>query len=147
MENCDLDLMGSNGIAAQPRPRIGLSHHDARAITAYCTGTPEQLAQLVEDARALAENLVLDGDATRARIEARLVASAIAHKRILETLLGECLRKRDFDGVLAVSKILDGVSKRVHSALRLMAMESAAKRRPIVSIGHANAVHFSDEGR
>jgi len=127
-------------------PRVGLSTYDEAAVTAFVGGDSVAVADLVEDVRKLADALAGDdGDAARVRLLARAAAAARAQQRALEALLGRCLAQRDYEGVEAVSRVLDGVSRRLALSLKHLAVESQLRRRPAVFIRHANSVNFGEE--
>jgi hypothetical protein len=134
---------------AQPTPRaLGLSTYDTQGITSFVRGSPAEVAPLLEDVRRLAEVLADrgTGDDARVRLISRVAAAARAQQRILESLLGDRLAQRDFEAVKAISRALDGAARRLATALSLLAEESSARRRPTVSIHHAEAVHFAEVG-
>jgi hypothetical protein len=130
---------------AGPR-RLGLSEHDAREVTAYVRGDPDQLAELVEDARAMADGLAssFDGDNSRVRLLARIVAAARTQQRVLDQLLAQTLAQRDEVGNRLVAKAAEGVRRRLEGALKQLAVESALRRRPSINIRHADTVSISD---
>jgi hypothetical protein len=123
---------------SSPAPRLGLTTLDQRAVTAFASGST---SELVEEARALAEALAGDGgDFARVRLLARALAAARTQERVLESLLGGCLAKRDEQGVDLIQKVLYGVTRRVTMLCRELERESTARRRPVVIIGHAESV-------
>lgn len=131
--------------SAASAPRLGLSLLDQAALTAFMSGDPGEIGELVEDARLLAEALAGDdGDQARIRLLARATSAARTQGRVLEVMLGDRLAKRDAQGVELVSKVLDGVTRRLTSLLRQLSVESALKKRPAVYVAHANEVNFSD---
>lgn len=127
---------------SSPAPRLGLTPWDQKAITAFVKGDSQALADFVEDARLLAEGLAGDdGDSSRARMAARAVASGRAQQRVLEALLADRLAARDEAGVALVSKVLDGVTRRLSVWMKHLQVEAALRRRPVVLINHAEKVN------
>lgn len=126
------------------RTRVGLSALDRAATTAFASGDAREL---VEEARALAEALCgTDADAARTRMLARAMAACRTQQRVLEVILGERVAKRDEEGALLVSKVLDGVVRRLATLSKAAASEAALRQRPSVFVGRADVVNVAGAG-
>jgi hypothetical protein len=117
-------------------PRLVLSPLDKAAAVAFAGDG--DLADLIEDARQLAEALAGDdGDQARVRLLARATSAARTQQRVLEVLLGARLAKRDAEGVELINRTLDGVSRRLVALVKQLSVESALSKRPTVYVAHA----------
>lgn len=126
------------------RARVGLTELDKAAVSAFASG---DVRELVEEARALAESLAgVDADAARTRMLARAMAACRTQQRVLEVILGQRVAKRDESGALLVSKVLDGVVRRLATLSKAAASEAALRQRPAVFVGRADVVNVSGTG-
>jgi hypothetical protein len=129
-----------------PTRALGLSEYDRSAITAFVTGEPGEINKLIADTRQLAEALAgPDGDGARVRLLSRHAAACRTQLRILEELLAQRMAARDFESVAALNRTLDGVAKRMVMAVKLLGVESALRRRPMVTLTRTESVTFSGE--
>ena len=119
-------------------PRLGLPALDQLALTAFTTG---DAAQLVEHARGMAEALASnDGDATRRRTIARLLAVARSQVDLIDAAVGEAMGRRDFDAVKALTKLEDSMTRRLKMLLEEHRIELGRDRPVQMFVAHADSV-------
>lgn len=136
----DRSLASATQRPPAPDPRaLGFTSFDRAAITAYVKGDPEAVAALLDDARELAAALSgSDGGGSRRRLLSRTAAATRAHQRLLEELLAERLAARDYPAVTALTKVLDGVTRRLVLLLKQLAVEESLRSRHSIIVRDSN---------
>jgi hypothetical protein len=121
-----------------PPPRLGLPALDQLALTSFSTG---DAAQLVEHARDLAGALAApDGDTTRRRTIARVLAVTRSQMDLVDAAMGDALGRRDFEAVKALTKLADSMTRRFKVLLEEHRVELGRDKPVQMFVAHADTV-------
>jgi hypothetical protein len=124
--------------AESPQSRLGLPALDLLALTSFTTGNA---AQLVEHARGLAEALAgAEGDATRKRTIARVLAITRSQMDLIDAAMGEALGRRDLEVVKALTKLADSMTRRLKTLLEEHRIELGRDKPVQMFVAHADTV-------
>jgi hypothetical protein len=111
---------------------------DLLALTSFTTGNA---AQLVEHARGLAEALAgAEGDATRQRTIARVLAITRSQMDLIDAAMGEALGRRDLEVVKALTKLADSMTRRFKTLLEEHRIELGRDKPVQMFVAHADTV-------
>jgi hypothetical protein len=125
-------------VEPSPPPRLGLPALDQLALTSFTTG---DAAHLVEYARGMAEALASNnGDTTRRRTIARLLAVARSQVDLIDAAVGEAMGRRDFEAVKSLTKLADSMTRRLKMLLEEHRIELGRDRPVQMFVAHADSV-------
>lgn len=130
--------------------RIGLSSLDLTAATAYVAmdaSDEQELQRLTHgSAMSMAVGTHWERNEARIRLTARAIATNRTQAQTLEVALAQCVANGDERRALLISRILDGVTRRLANWLEEHRMSCGAGQRPVsVAIGAAAAVTIVSE--
>jgi hypothetical protein len=136
----DRSLVPATPLPAPPASRaLGFTSFDRAAIAAYVKGDPEAVAALLNDARELASALSgSDGAGSRRRLLSRAAAAERTVQRLISELLAQRLAARDYPAVTALTKVLDGGTRRLVLVLKQLAVEESLRSRASVIVRDSN---------
>ena len=128
--------------AAQP-----LSSLDELAFRRFVTGEPAAWADFLAEINQWANDLAdpAGQDDVRRQLLARMIASHRAKALVLEATRDECLKRRSFEDVFVLERLLDGTMRRLTTLLAEHRHASAAGQRSVnvtaVAVGGASQVN------
>ena len=105
-------------------------HRDA--LAAFVTEAPPDLSQLACDAAtALGIGTDRERNDARIRLAARMITIGRMQVQTLELSLAAAIERRDDAAVLTLSRVVDGVSKRLHRWLEEHRLSCTSAMRPV----------------